>query len=294
MARTPAEVKPFIPSGWPFPLWLGDLERSKPHMTPEQKYLYLQVLVHLWDHGGYIHADHLENTCAALWKVKRRGKQFKINFQLTLGCLKVDVSVVGTPNPKLLTHPKLLSELERARKISDKGRAAAAKRWAKPDAGASDQEMLGHKKRYAPPTTTKKESITSASPPLSTPTPNLPTRPGQQDFRFAGGTIKITQADFKSWADLFPHLNLEAELVMIDDWWSDKSPKAKKRWFIATFRMLEKKNAFRTASTPSAEFEDRLIERDGLDGTTWFDPVSGSVYIKAPNGAFVPQSGGAI
>lgn len=71
--------------------------------------MYLELLVDMWHAGGFIPND--DEYLAALWRVRRRGKQFTVNCQLIRSYLTVTCD--------LLSHPRLLDEVEKHHEISE-------------------------------------------------------------------------------------------------------------------------------------------------------------------------------
>lgn len=89
-----------------------------------------------------------------------------------------------------------------------------------------------------------------------------------EKYFFSGKTIKLTKKDFDLWKKAFHKIDLWAELVSLDAWWSKKGDT--KNWFVSTSGMLnkthqkalnlEKQNALQNQSQ-STDHDDSL-ERD--------------------------------
>ena len=55
---------------------------------------------------------------------------------------------------------------------------------------------------------------------------------------FAGHHIRLTEADLERWRKAFPHLDVQAELMALDEW----AGTIGKRWFGAVANVLAKRN----------------------------------------------------
>ena len=72
---------------------------------------------------------------------------------------------------------------------------------------------------------------------------NVNVNVNKPDFIFKGEVVKLTKKDFDRWLELFPNLNLEAELYNRDLWLAKQDLKTKCTWFQSTsawFAKLDK------------------------------------------------------
>lgn len=84
---------------------------------------------------------------------------------------------------------------------------------------------------------------------------------GKNDnYRFSGRVIKLTEADFDRWASSYPALDLPAVLQSRDDWLStDAPPEQRKRWFQSTSNWLASKQQMATAAKEAPD-EKRVVD----------------------------------
>lgn len=62
-------------------------------------------------------------------------------------------------------------------------------------------------------------------------------------YAFFGTTIRLNAADFEKWKAAYSAIpDLRAELTGLDDWWQDRPPEARKKWFHSTSGMLSRKH----------------------------------------------------
>lgn len=268
-----SEVTDLVKPKGPFPLWLADFERDTVHLNDEQRYLYIKVLVSIWEAGGYILASR--DTLSDLWNVRRHGKQFAVNCKLIESYLAV-ISDPADNNRKLWTQKRVMAELRKTAEYRGKQSHAGRKGGLKTQSNARMAKQAPS--NLSTPTLTESTITTTENTPVG-------------NYAFEGVVIKLVQKDFDKWTEIFPALNLERELHGLDLFWQGKSPEDRKRWFMGTFNMLRKKQeATEGSSKPKAGL--RRVEQAGE--TRFVDDETGQQYIEGPGKKMIPISGGSI
>ncbi len=65
----------------------------------------------------------------------------------------------------------------------------------------------------------------------------------KNDYTFAGKIIRLTQANFDTWANAYQHIDLGAQLQALDDYYdSHLTGGDRKKWFARCSQALAKKN----------------------------------------------------
>ncbi len=65
----------------------------------------------------------------------------------------------------------------------------------------------------------------------------------KNDYTFAGKIIRLTQANFNTWATSYPNIDLRAQLQALDDYYDrNLTGGARKKWFARCSQALAKKN----------------------------------------------------
>jgi hypothetical protein len=68
------------------------------------------------------------------------------------------------------------------------------------------------------------------------------TRATTNGYGWARKVIKLNQGDYSEWKRIFPHLDLDAELVARDAWLADQPLGVQKNWFGSTSQLFNKRN----------------------------------------------------
>lgn len=122
------------------PWWIGDYREGTAHLTPEQRYVYSELLWRQWSLGGRLPTDPKELrqlARAEQWSMRK----FRAAWD--------GVQAVGRPayEPKFAEdergffNPRLDRELEKAGSQSEAGRKNALRRWGCPHCRASGKPM---------------------------------------------------------------------------------------------------------------------------------------------------------
>lgn len=95
-------------------------------------------------------------------------------------------------------------------------------------------------------------------------------RSDEKSYAVCGKVIKLTQEDFDKWQSTFHAIpDLRAELMLLDDYYSGKDPKAGKDWFHRTSSNLNRKHQERMVE--NAKPEGQAKRKDFSDPSTYLD-----------------------
>jgi uncharacterized protein YdaU (DUF1376 family) len=92
------------------------------------------------------------------------------------------------------------------------------------------------------------------------------TREEAPSYGWARRVIKLSVKDYEEWKRIFPHLDLDAELVARDAWLENQPPSTQKQWFGSTSALLNKRNTHaRIASQQQSTQTRRNVDEKGRD-----------------------------
>ena len=83
-------------------------------------------------------------------------------------------------------------------------------------------------------------------------------------YVFSGKVIHLDKKDFDEWSEMFPDLNLRAELMVRDKYLAEQSEKERKNWFISTSQYFIKQNERRKAQNRGFDDEEQEDMEDWL------------------------------
>lgn len=240
------------------PVWTDAYLGDTQHLTNSQHGSYWLILMTMWRNGGTLPND--EKRLARIvrlpldkWRKTRR-----------------EVMELFDVEGDVITQKRLKLELEKTLSLAEK-RALAGK------SGGRAKSLKNNDLRLASATANAEQKATLLSP-TPTPAPTreekvedggddplwqevlaagnradqtapaepiaTPTKP-EKSYAFEDGVIRLTDADFAKWKQIYPSINLAMELASLSEWAT--SLKAEGRdWFHAVKAALAKKE--RTAS----------------------------------------------
>lgn len=277
----------FKPPG-PFPFWGDNFYSSCKGDTPEQRDRYMSVLWLLWQRGGLVEKNAMEELCKDAWQPKRCG----ITFSYLVTYVTSKLSVVDDDNFQLLTHPKLWLEVQKARKRWDKSKNAVHVKRQKSQPGVGSDDQLGVQLPY--PSKKERKKVSKEEGTKKEKNRSKKKKENSTGYRFEGTVVKLNSEDFESWENMFPTLNLEQELFGLDLYWQEQPPAKQKRWFTGTFHMLKKKFNNQTAAAPLKHDETKYREEIRNGEPHFIDIETGEAYIKTPFGSLVWINNGGL
>ena len=210
------------------PLFVADYLADTAHLTTAQHGAYLLLIMNYWQRGA-----PLPNDDARLAKIARMSRRDWDRNRNT-------ICEFFTVEENMLCHPRIASELSRVASKSLKSKEAAQ---------ASVQRRFGVRSTGVEPTeaqahTDKEEEVTADA-----------------ALAFSGKIIRLTHADFASWQEAYPDIDLRANLRSRDDWLAnDADERTRKRWFMATSNHLA--NLQQKARTARIEAEREAASWD--------------------------------
>ena len=89
---------------------------------------------------------------------------------------------------------------------------------------------------------------------------------GKPPYAFSGSVIRLNQKDFDEWKEMFPDLNLRAELMIRDKFLEKQSEEERKKWFVSTSQYFIKQNERRKVQ--NRELDSNRNDSD--DEKCWF------------------------
>lgn len=75
----------------------------------------------------------------------------------------------------------------------------------------------------------------------------------KEKYAFEGKVIRLKQADFDKWSELYPNLNLRGELYVRDLWLAEQPLTVQKKWFVSTSQYFVGRDAFRKKQNADEE-----------------------------------------
>lgn len=231
----------YKPKG-PFPLYIEDLKKDTLGWSGEERFQYLELLDQMWWSGGFIEDD--DGAIAEAMGLNRarnwREKVLKVKRKLE--------SIEGESG--FLTQHRVCVELGKLAELSLK-RSEAGRCGGRPkkSIGYSNQKQIESTPSPSPsPSLMKKEDIgededgivyDADGHPVPAIHSNEPPKTNGKHYAFKGSTVRLLDADFERWKNAYPSIDLKAELVALDDFYTANSVKD---WFVRCSAALAKKN----------------------------------------------------
>jgi uncharacterized protein YdaU (DUF1376 family) len=94
------------------------------------------------------------------------------------------------------------------------------------------------------------------------------TKQGATHYAWARKVIKLDQKDYQEWKRIFPHLDLDAELMARDTWLETQPPNVQKQWMMTTSALLNKRNTHARISSQQQGYGQQMrrnVDEKGRD-----------------------------